>query len=91
MLSKDNFTEQHIRYLQDISKKDPAILERTVYAFGLLEALKRVDMPFVFKGGTSLMLLLKHPQRLSTDIDIVVPLGTDVDGYIDAASRLFPF
>ena len=37
------------------------------------------------------MLLLKHPQRLSTDIDIVVPLGTDVDGYIDAASRLFPF
>ena len=40
---------------------------------GLLEALARTELPFVFKGGTSLMLLLDSPKRLSVDIDIVVP------------------
>lgn len=35
MLSKDNFTEAHIRSLQKESKRDPALLERSVYAFGL--------------------------------------------------------
>jgi len=91
MLSRTNFTEQYIRQLQEVSRRDPILLERTVYAFGLLEALRRVGMPFIFKGGTSLMLLLEHPQRLSTDIDIVVPPGTDVDGFIDRAAELFPF
>ena len=91
MLSKENFTEQHIRELQKMNRRDPILLERTVYAFGLLEALVRVKMPFIFKGGTCLMLLLEHPMRLSTDIDIVVEPGTDVDEYIRMASKIFPF
>ena len=70
MLTKENFNESHIRMLQKQSKKDPALLERAVFAFGLLEAIRRVEMPFIFKGGTCLILLLKHPMRLSTDIDI---------------------
>lgn len=60
MLTKDNFTEKRIRELQSSSKRDPALIERTIYAFGLLEAITRVGMPFVFKGGTCLMLLLEH-------------------------------
>ena len=36
------------------------LIERTVFAFGLLEALVRVGLKFTFKGGTSLMLLLKN-------------------------------
>jgi hypothetical protein len=91
MLTKDNFTEEHIRNLQSESRRDPLLLERCVYAFGLLEAITRVGMPFVFKGGTSLMLLLEHPMRLSTDIDIIVRPGTDVDEYIEKASKIFPF
>lgn len=67
MLTKDNFTEEHIRELQNQSKCDPSILERTIFAFGLLEALTKAGMPFIFKGGSSLMLLLEHPRRLSTD------------------------
>ena len=78
MLTRDNFTEKHIRELQNNSNRDPILIERTVYAFGLLEAIVRVGMPFIFKGGTCLMLLLEHPQRLSTDIDIIVEPGTDV-------------
>lgn len=91
MLTKDNFTEEHIRNLQSESRLDPLLLERCVYAFGLLEAITRVEMPFVFKGGSSLMLLLEHPRRLSTDIDIIVKPGTDVDEYIAKASKIFPF
>ena len=91
MLTKENFNESHIRMLQKQSKKDPALLERAVFAFGLLEAIRRVEMPFIFKGGTCLILLLKHPMRLSTDIDIIVAPDTDVDTYISKASTIFPF
>lgn len=91
MLARENFSEEHIRELQAGSRRDPALLERAVYAFGLLEAITRVEMPFVFKGGTCLMLLLEHPMRLSTDIDIIVEPNTDVDGYIEKAATIFPF
>ena len=46
MLKKENFTEEHIRDLQSASHRDPLLLERSVYAFGLLEAITRVGMPF---------------------------------------------
>ena len=82
MLSVENFKKEHINRLRENSNCDPAILERTVFAFGLLESLVRVNMPFIFKGGTCLMLLLKTPRRLSTDIDIIVKPETDISYYI---------
>lgn len=91
MITKENFSEEHIRRLQDENRRDPLLLERTLFAFGLLEALVKVGLPFTFKGGTSLMLLLPKPMRLSTDIDIVVEPGTDIDGYIEKAKVIFPF
>ena len=91
MLLKENFKEEHIRDLQKNSKRDPVLLERAVYAFGLLEALARVGMPFIFKGGTCLMLLMDKPRRLSTDIDAIVEPGTDLDDYLEKASVIFPF
>lgn len=91
MIQPISFAEEHIRDLQKASKCDPVLLERAVYAFGLLEALARVGMPFIFKGGTCLMLLMEHPRRLSTDIDIIVAPGTDLDAFIQEASRIFPF
>lgn len=91
MLSPYNFTKEHIIQLQKESGADPAIIERTVFAFGLLEAITIVHTPFIFKGGTSLMLLLSKPTRLSTDIDTVVPVGTDIDYYIQQAKEIFPF
>ena len=38
-----------------------------------------------------LMLLMEHPRRLSTDIDIIAEPGTDLDKYLDRASEIFPF
>lgn len=89
MLLQNNYTAEHIAELKALTGADPSILERTVFAFGLLEALSRVKMPFIFKGGTSLLLLLKEPKRLSTDVDIIVEPGTDVDKYINAAGQIF--
>lgn len=91
MLKAETFQEAHIRALQQQSQRDPALLERTIFAFGLLEALARVGMPFIFKGGTCLMLLLPELHRLSTDIDIIVEPGLDIDTYIAKAATIFPF
>lgn len=71
MLSKEIYTLDYITALQQKYKKDPNLLERVMYAFGLLEAICKVNMPFIFKGGTCLMLLTDTPMRLSTDIDIM--------------------
>ena len=91
MITRANYGEDHIRELQAVSKGDPGLIERTLYAFGLLEALAKVGLDFTFKGGTSLLLLLPKPKRLSTDIDIVVKPNTDIDEYIEKASVIFPF
>lgn len=44
MISRENYFEPHIRELQKSSKGDTGLIERTLYAFGLLEALRRVGM-----------------------------------------------
>lgn len=91
MLRRENFDLQHIMDLRERSRRDPALIERVLFAFGLLEALRRVELPFVFKGGTALLLLLDRPMRLSTDIDIIVEPGTKVEDYLEKASQIFPF
>ncbi len=64
MLSEQNFSLEHIEEVRGSRKVDKTILERSIYALGLLEALARVGLPFIFKGGTSLLLLLDSPMRL---------------------------
>lgn len=91
MIIRENFGEEHIRELQGKSRMDPQLIERALYALGLLESLAQTGMSFIFKGGSCLMLLLPHIMRLSTDIDIIVRPGTDVKDYIKKAAELFPF
>jgi hypothetical protein len=45
--------------------------EKSLYAFELLGRLAEEGLDFVFKGGTSLLLRLPKPRRLSIDVDIV--------------------
>ncbi|HNW10850.1 MAG TPA: nucleotidyl transferase AbiEii/AbiGii toxin family protein [Candidatus Rifleibacterium sp.] len=59
-------------------KIDTAILERMIFAFHLLEKLKASGLNFVFKGGTSLVLLLDHGNRFSIDIDIICREDRDI-------------
>jgi len=56
---------------KDHKRIDKIILEKMIYALHLLERLKANGLDFVFRGGTSLVLLFKEGNRFSIDIDIV--------------------
>lgn len=64
------------QWIDKVSKSnrnaDKILIEKVIRALLLLEGLSKVKLPFVFKGGTALMLLLKSAKRLSIDIDIIV-------------------
>lgn len=72
MILQSCFTDEFIssRVGNNIDKK--RIYEKVVYAFYLLEKLSNLNYEFVFKGGTSLMLLLNSFNRFSVDIDILM-------------------
>lgn len=91
MILEQSYTLEHIESIRESKIVDKAIIERSIYALGLLEALARVGLSFIFKGGTSMLLLLESPMRLSTDIDIIVKPGTDIKHYLEAASKIIPF
>ncbi|MCC5844932.1 MAG: nucleotidyl transferase AbiEii/AbiGii toxin family protein [Verrucomicrobia bacterium] len=50
---------------------DPLLLEKCIHALALLGLLAESGIPFLFKGGTSLLLHLPRIKRLSIDVDIV--------------------
>ena len=72
MILKECFSDTFIssKAGNDINKK--RIYEKVVHAFYLLEKVANTELPFVFKGGTSLMLLLEEFNRFSVDIDILM-------------------
>ena len=92
MILKESFTMEHISVIKTkYPMLDKQLIERTIFALGLLESLVKVNMPFIFKGGTALMLLLENPFRLSTDIDIIVDPICDVEQYLKQAADIYPF
>jgi hypothetical protein len=54
----------------ELKKNDPALIEKMIFALYLLECLVKQPFEFVFKGGTSLILILDKSYRFSIDIDI---------------------
>lgn len=74
MIKEHCFTEE---WLDEFKKQtahqriDKAILEKMIYAIHLLERIKANGLNFIFKGGTSLILLLEEGNRFSIDIDII--------------------
>ncbi|MCR5037677.1 MAG: nucleotidyl transferase AbiEii/AbiGii toxin family protein [Bacteroidales bacterium] len=72
-----NLNSIDIKWINNVSKAnrkaDMTLVEKTIRAFVLLEGLATSGLPFVFKGGTSLMLLTKSSKRMSIDIDIIMP------------------
>src|ERR1700722_14823207 len=52
-------------------KINPPLLEKMIHALSLLQYLQKHELDFIFKGGTSLILLLENANRFSVDIDIL--------------------
>ncbi len=71
MIKENSYKSDWIRKLRSKKRKiDPILCEKMIRALGLLEQLVFNNLQFVFKGGTSLILLIEKPQRFSIDIDI---------------------
>ncbi len=73
-------------WFQSMSKKyrynDLGIIEKVIRAFALLDLLARSGCPYIFKGGTCVGLILgDKTRRLSIDIDIICPPGTNVEKF----------
>ena len=63
------FTKEHFEAHKGMA---PAHLcELVVYCLELVSQLSHHGLPYRFKGGNSLLLLLEDPQRFSIDVDIV--------------------
>ena len=66
----------HIEWINEVSAKnrkaDKILIEKVIRTLLLLEGLVKVNLNFVFKGGTALMLMMDLPKRFSIDIDIII-------------------
>ena len=67
---------------------DLGIIEKVVRAYALLDMLARSGCPYIFKGGTCVGLILGNgTKRLSIDIDIICPPGTNVEEFLDKITQ----
>lgn len=78
MIAKVSHSEE---WIQDkrctFNNADPMLVEKVIKALTLLDSLCEQNFDFIFKGGTSLLLLLPKPLRFSIDIDIIVEKKPD--------------
>ncbi len=80
MIENKSFTKEWLdifRAKKEHKGINVTILEKMIHAFSLLEHLKIEGLDFVFKGGTSLVLLLEEGNRFSIDIDIISSIKRD--------------
>ena len=78
MISLDSLRPEFIdKMAKRLKIVDKAVLERAIHAFVLLDRLAGTKAEFTFKGGTSLLLQLKEPRRLSVDIDTFCVMPAD--------------
>lgn len=71
-----------------MQRVDPGLLEKSIYALELVGHLVRYDLPFVFKGGTCMLLLLEDIRRLSIDVDIVCTIsGAEMEAVLRAIGK----
>jgi len=94
MIKEHCFTDEWLDSFKKQNKHkriDKAILEKMIYALHLLERIKANGLEFIFKGGTSLVLLLEEGNRFSIDIDIICntdreALETTLNKVIDSSN-----
>ena len=67
MIRKECFTKEWIETVRDRFKyNDVNLIEKVIRAFSLVEMLSESGCPYIWKGGSCLMLLLGSGLRLST-------------------------
>ena len=89
MIQEECFEKEWIDKVCSSHKfRHPELVEKVIRAFSLLEMLVKEGCPLTFKGGTSLLLILgEKARRLSIDIDILCPPGTDIEKYLQNCEK----
>ena len=88
MISPQTRTLDWVTHIRDLyPKRDPILIEKMIMALTLVESLEMSGLDFIFKGGTSIILLLSEPYRFSIDIDILIPEEINLDPYFDFILR----
>lgn len=92
-IQAENFSEDSLRRsLSSLQISQLQLLETCLHAFELLGRLSGSGIPFLFKGGTSLLLHTGELRRISTDIDIVTPVnGEDLFSSLNDLAAGDPF
>lgn len=84
-----------LAWIQEAARNNNAsdiiLVEKTIRALSLLEALARSGLEFCFKGGSCLLLHFGSTRRLSIDVDIICPPGTEVEKYLGTYADEYGF
>lgn len=92
MIHSDSRTKE---WIEEVSARygynDLNLIEKAIRSLSLLEALVRSGCPLIFKGGSALMLSLGYVRRLSVDVDIICPPGTDISKYLGTYCEEYGF
>lgn len=75
MIQDKSYTKEWIEAkVKEYDANSYDLAEKMTYALSLLEQLSFKGLDFIFKGGTSLVLMFEHFHRFSKDIDILIPV-----------------
>ena len=92
VIDPDCFTRSHLQQMREATgAQDILMLERCVVALELVGRLKQQGLDFIFKGGTSLLLQLPEPKRLSIDVDILCQEAARLPEVLDKVVQEAPF
>ena len=80
MISSRSRTDEWIQSVR--GRLDPGLAEKMILAFSLVETLQQSGFPFLFKGGTSLSLIIGTLKRFSIDIDVVCLPNQLIEPYL---------
>src|SRR4030067_3606343 len=74
MISTQSRSKDWIMGIRGTSRipTDPILIEKMILALPLLENMGTSGLEFIFKGGTSMLLVMGAPMRFSIDLDIVM-------------------
>jgi predicted nucleotidyltransferase component of viral defense system len=81
MVNADSFSTDWIesfRRQKQYARISPGHLEKMIHALAFVEQLSLQGFDFLFKGGTSLILILKEASRFSIDVDITTDVSQEV-------------
>ncbi len=88
MIDKASLSAEWLAEKRKQYKKDPGTMEAMIHALYLLDQLRLTGFDFIFKGGTSLILLMEKPLRFSVDLDIIVRPGLNREQLEDYLSQI---